>query len=310
MALEVEEEAPVVFLRLRKAARTGTAVHHLGQWSSPAVVKTGGRLVRTAPGREPEALSTLPDDVAAALATPGAVVLVGERAAEVPGLYAAVSDLVGRTGARVAWVPRRAGERGAVDAGALPTLLPGGRPVDDVARAQLASSWGLADEHALPATPGRDGAAILRAAASGELAGLVVGGVELADLPDPVLARAALREADVVVSLEQVASEVTQYADVVLPVAPVVNKSGTFRNWEGRDRRFATTIDPSGGSSGPRRRHGRDHAAGLPRARHPRRRDGRRPVHADPGGRRRGARAPRRRPADGDRAGPRSGRVG
>ena len=250
VALEVEEEAPVVFLRLRKAARTGTAVHHLGQWSSPAVVKTGGRLVRSAPGREPEALATLPDDVAAALATPGAVVLVGERAAEVPGLYAAVSDLVGRTGARVAWVPRRAGERGAVDAGALPTLLPGGRPVDDVARTQLASSWGLADETALPATPGRDGAAILRAAASGELAGLVVGGVELADLPDPVLARAALREADVVVSLEQVASEVTQYADVVLPVAPVINKSGTFRNWEGRDRRFATTIDPSGGSSG------------------------------------------------------------
>ena len=78
----------------------------------------------------------------------------------------------------------------------------------------------------------------------------MVGGVELADLPDPVLARAALREADVVVSLEQVASEVTQYADVVLPVAPVINKSGTFRNWEGRDRRFATTIDPSGGSSG------------------------------------------------------------
>ena len=137
-----------------------------------------------------------------------------------------------------------------MDAGALPTLLPGGRPVDDVARAQLASSWGLADETALPATPGRDGAAILRAAAAGELAGLVVGGVELADLPDPVLARAALREADVVVSLEQVASEVTQYADVVLPVAPVINKSGTFRNWEGRDRRFATTIDPSGGSSG------------------------------------------------------------
>ena len=90
VALEVEEEAPVVFLRLRKAARTGTAVHHLGQWSSPAVVKTGGRLVRSAPGREPEALATLPDDVAAALATPGAVVLVGERAAEVPGLYAAV----------------------------------------------------------------------------------------------------------------------------------------------------------------------------------------------------------------------------
>lgn len=248
VALEVEEEAPIVFLRLRKAARTGTAVHHLGQWSSPAVVKTGGRLVRCAPGREVEALATLPDPVADGLAQPGAVVLVGERAAEVPGLYAAVSELVARTGARVAWVPRRAGERGAVDTGLVPTLLPGGRAVDDeTARAALASSWGVAD---LPATPGRDTAAILRAAADGELAGLVVGGVEIADLPDPDLARAALGAADVVVSLELARSEVTEYADVVLPVAPVINKAGTFRNWEGRDRRFGTTIDPSGGSAG------------------------------------------------------------
>ncbi|GLZ44746.1 NADH-quinone oxidoreductase [Actinomycetospora sp. NBRC 106375] len=247
VALEVEEEAPVVFLRLRKAARQGTAVHHLGQWSTPAVVKTGGHLVACAPGGEPAALDALPDALAEALTRPGAVVLVGERAAEVPGLYAAVSALAGRSGAKVAWIPRRAGERGAVDAGALPTLLPGGRPIDDVARAQLASTWGVTE---LPATPGRDAAAILRAAAAGELAGLVVGGVEIADLPDPVLAREALRAADVVVSLEQAHSEVTPYADVVLPVAPVVNKSGTFRNWEGRDRRFATTIDPSGGSSG------------------------------------------------------------
>ena len=33
-----------------------------------------------------------------------------------------------KTGARLAWVPRRAGDRGAVEAGCLPSLLPGGRP--------------------------------------------------------------------------------------------------------------------------------------------------------------------------------------
>jgi NADH-quinone oxidoreductase subunit G len=248
VALEPEEESPIVLLRLRKAARTGTAVWHLGQWSTPAVVKTGGHLVRALPGAEPVALDTLPDELDAALALPDAVVLVGERAAEVPGLYDAVGALANRTGARVAWVPRRAGERGALDAGLVPGLLPGGVAVGDGdARAALASSWGVAE---LPATPGRDLTGILRAAADGELAGLVVGGVELDDLPDPALARAALREADVVVSLEQRRSEVTEYADVVLPVAPVVHKAGTFRNWEGRDRRFATTIDPSGGSAG------------------------------------------------------------
>jgi NADH-quinone oxidoreductase subunit G len=248
VALEPEEEAPIVFLRLRKAARTGTQVHHLGQWSTPAVVKTGGRLVRTVPGDEARALGALPDAVTDALGLPGAVVLVGERAAEVPGLYAAAAQLGARTGARIAWIPRRAGERGAVDAGALPTVLPGGAAVTDAdARAALASSWGLAE---LPSSPGRDLSAILRAAADGELAGLVVGGVGIDDLPDPALARAALAAADVVVSLEQRRSEVTERADVVLPVAPVVHRSGTFRNWEGRDRRFATTIDPSGGSSG------------------------------------------------------------
>ncbi|WP_433783853.1 NADH-quinone oxidoreductase subunit G [Actinomycetospora sp. CA-101289] len=248
VALEPEEESPIVLLRLRKAARTGTAVWHLGQWSTPAVVKTGGHLVRAVPGAEPVALDTLPDELDAALALPDAVVLVGERAAEVPGLYDAVGALANRTGARVAWVPRRAGERGALDAGLVPGLLPGGAAVaDGDARAALASSWGVAE---LPATPGRDLTGILRAAADGELAGLVVGGVEIDDLPDPALARAALREADVVVSLEQRHSEVTARADVVLPVAPVVHKAGTFRNWEGRDRRFATTIDPSGGSAG------------------------------------------------------------
>jgi NADH-quinone oxidoreductase subunit G len=250
VALEPEEEAPIVLLRLRKAARAGTQVHHLGQWSTPAVIKTGGHLVRAVPGEEPVALDALPDELDAALAAPGAVILVGERAADVPGLYDAVGALAHRTGAKVAWVPRRAGERGALDAGLVPGLLPGGGAVADVgARAALASAWGLAGTE-LPDTPGRDLTGILRAAADGELAGLVVGGVELDDLPDPVLARRALDEVDVVVSLEQRRSEVTERADVVLPVAPVVNKSGTFRNWEGRDRRFATTIDPSGGSAG------------------------------------------------------------
>ena len=38
VALEPEEEAPVVFLRLRKAARKhGQQVFHLGQWTTPAV---------------------------------------------------------------------------------------------------------------------------------------------------------------------------------------------------------------------------------------------------------------------------------
>ena len=56
------------------------------------------------------------------------------------------------------------------------------------------------------------------AAAAGELAALVVGGVEVDDLPDPAAALAALgRRSAFLVSLEVRASAVTARADVVLP---------------------------------------------------------------------------------------------
>src|SRR5205085_2430450 len=132
----------------------------------------------------------------------GAVIAVGERAAQVSGLYSAVVRLARDTGARIAWVPRRAGERGAIEVGALPTLLPGGRPVSDPgARGEIEQAWGL-QPGALPDAPGRDVGRIVAAAAQGELSGLLVGGVDPDDLPDPVLARKALRAAGFVASLE------------------------------------------------------------------------------------------------------------
>jgi NADH-quinone oxidoreductase subunit G len=50
---------------------------------------------------------------------------------------------------------------------------------------------------------------------------------------------------DFIVSLEVRGSAVTDHADVVLPVAPVVEKDGTFLNWEGRLRTFATVLASS-----------------------------------------------------------------
>ncbi|MFC5285988.1 NADH-quinone oxidoreductase subunit G [Actinokineospora guangxiensis] len=250
VAFEPEEEAPIVFLRLRKAARkTRTKVFHVGQWSSPSVTKTSGTLLACAPGAEPTTLDALGQhapDVTAALGAAGAVILVGERAAAIPGLFSAVLRLAGSTGAKVAWIPRRAGERGALEAGAVPTLLPGGRPVADAgARAAVEQVWGLA-EGALPALPGRDTDEILAAAAAGRLGGLVVGGVDPFDLADPELALRALETAGFVVSLELRRSAVTDRAHVVLPVAAAAEKSGSFLNWEGRHRPFGLTLETSG----------------------------------------------------------------
>jgi NADH-quinone oxidoreductase subunit G len=91
---------------------------------------------------------------------------------------------------------------------------------------------------ALPAATGLSGTAILEAARSGDLTALVVGGVELGDYADPGLALAAVESAGFVVSLENHHSAVTALADVVLPVAVVTEKSGTFLDWEGRPRPF------------------------------------------------------------------------
>ncbi|GIG38920.1 NADH-quinone oxidoreductase subunit G [Cellulomonas phragmiteti] len=248
VAYEPEEEGGILFLRLRSSVVAGrTRVFSLAALASRGIERLDGTLLAAAPGTEPEvldAITTGADDdlgtAAQALGADGAVILVGERAATVPGALTAVLRLAERTGARVAWIPRRAGERGAVEAGTLPTLLPGGRPVADAsARVDLAAAWGV-DE--LPGTPGRSADEILAAAASGRLGALVVGGVDPADHADPALARAALDAVPFLVSLEVRRSEVTDLADVVLPVAPPVEKPGTFVTWEGRPRPFAQAL--------------------------------------------------------------------
>jgi NADH-quinone oxidoreductase subunit G len=247
VGFEPEDESPIVFLRLRKAALKGTQVLSVAPFASRGLDKLRGTLVRAVPGEEPRVVEGLAHGSADALGPAldgGGIILVGERMAAVPGALSAVAALAGTTGARLAWVPRRAGDRGAVEAGCLPTLLPGGRPVTVAdARVDAGAAWGVTS---LPDRPGRDTDAMVAAAAAGELRGLVVAGVELRDLPDPRLAERALETAAFVVSLEVRASDVSPYANVVLPVAPVTEKAGTYLDWEGRPRPFGQVFAEPG----------------------------------------------------------------
>jgi NADH-quinone oxidoreductase subunit G len=249
VGLEPEEESPIVFLRLRKASRKNkTAVYAVAPFATRGLEKLGGTLIPSAPGTEAEVLRALGDGItsgegaaraAKALQAGGAILLVGERLASVPGALSAAAALAASSGARLAWVPRRAGERGALEAGALPGLLPGGRPVSDpAARQQVAEAW---DVVGLPDTPGRDTAAMIAAATTGEVNALVVGGVDAGDLGHPSAEEALAKT--FVVSLEVRPSSITAVADVVLPVAPHAEKGGTFVNWEGRPRTFTAALD-------------------------------------------------------------------
>ncbi|MCZ2262561.1 NADH-quinone oxidoreductase subunit G, partial [Isoptericola sp. QY 916] len=119
--LEAEEEAGVTFLRLRKGVRKhGTRVWAVAPFASRGLARLDGELLPAAPGTEAEWLGILatraggglvPADsdtatlgaVADGLATPGALILVGERLASAPGAYGAALRLAEATGARVAW---------------------------------------------------------------------------------------------------------------------------------------------------------------------------------------------------------------
>ena len=208
VCLEPEDESPIVFLRLRKAAlKRGAKVSAIAPYITAGLAKMKATLIAAGPREEVAAVKNASNSVDG-----NGVILVGERAASTPGLLTAVVELANTTGAKLAWVPRRAGDRGAVDAG----LLPIG---------------------------GRNTAAILNEAGKGVKA-LLVAGVSTDDIDGDLVG--AVKRAGFVVSLETRHTDVTENADVVLPVSVVAEKRGTFRNWEGRDRSFEAVLGAPG----------------------------------------------------------------
>ena len=234
VGFEPEEESPIVFLRINKQfKRRALKVTSIGGKESIAVEKLSANFICVQPGQEAAAVATQE-------LSNKSVILVGERAAESAGLLSAAAALADRTGAKLAWIPRRAGERGALAAGAIGNLLPGGRPVSDAAaRVDIASLWNV---NSLPSEIGRSADQIIADVNGGKISALLVGGIDPLDGPNPTATIAALEKA-FVVSLEIANSEVTKYADVILPVAAITEKSGSFLNWEGRARAFETAVD-------------------------------------------------------------------
>jgi NADH-quinone oxidoreductase subunit G len=86
-------------------------------------------------------------------------------------------------------------------------------------------------------------------AADGELAALVVAGVDPNDFVDPQAALEGLEAVNFMVSLETRASVVTERANVVFPVSLMHERAGTFVNWEGRRRSFGIVIEQPNGLS-------------------------------------------------------------
>jgi NADH-quinone oxidoreductase subunit G len=127
------------------------------------------------------------------------------------------------SGCQLGFLPSGGNAVGASLAGALPHRGPGG---------------------GLIPVRGLNGRAMLEA----ELRGYLLLAVEPEfDCADPTLARKALQNADLVVSLTAFRSQaMLEYADVLLPIGTFAEISGTFINAESRWQSFAAAISPPG----------------------------------------------------------------
>ena len=299
VGLETEEEAPILHLRLRKAARRnrqqivvvgpvlgsleGVAQHWLptgvggeadvlaalarttdarttdarttdarasaspGDAGQDGAVRGGATALRGPDGAAPGRAATQPADPAVRAAAGlvreaggGLVVLAGERLAQSPGALPGAAALAAAHGGALAWVPRKAGARGAVDAGLLPGLLPGGRRLSEAG--EVASAW-----RRVPDTAGLDARGMLEAAASGELKALYLIGVDPArDFEDPTLAQQALQRVDTLIVQDLLPTESTRHADVLFPAAAPQERVGSFTTWEGRRQPFPQALPAQG----------------------------------------------------------------
>ncbi|HET9310296.1 MAG TPA: NADH-quinone oxidoreductase subunit G [Actinomycetota bacterium] len=233
VGLDAEQEVPILHLRLRKAARRGARI-----W---VVHPRRTRLhdvathVLCAPGDEARLLTGGADDTLdEALAAvreggAGAVVLAGER----PGAADAAKRAADATGARFQYVTRRANDRGALLAGVHPSLLPGGRELDDVDDVEAA--WGPLTNR----EPGRDTMGILRACVDREVDVVFLIGVDpLRDVPDAELVRRALDNVPVKIVQSLELGSLEPFADAFLPASAFLEKDGHVSTWEGRGQRL------------------------------------------------------------------------
>ena len=231
ISFEPEDESPIVFLRIYKQThKRAIKVTSIAPFASRGTQKLNAKLIKTATGNEVAAVSALTG------LTAKSVILVGERASETTGALAAVMKLVSDSGAKLGWIPRRAGEKGAIAAGALPNLLPGNRPITDAsARVDIATAWNI---DSLPSEIGLSTTEIINS----DLQAVLIGGVDPMDISADAKVKLAKK---FVVSLEIRQSDITDIASVVLPVAAVVEKSGSFIDWQGSVRNFEAAFDQS-----------------------------------------------------------------
>jgi NADH-quinone oxidoreductase subunit G len=240
---DLKEELPVLYLRIRRAARElnvpivdlAPVAHGLSKYATATVRPLPGESIGA------DAIARIEE---VRHGRTGPVVVVLGR-----GSVAESADATVRSAASIAAMPdvcflsglRRGNVHGALGAGLAPGFLPG-RVTLDGGREWFTEHWGAA-----PPDRGLDATGILRAAADGKINVLVLLGADpLADFPDAGLAKRALDGAGFVIAVDAFLSDSAQRADVFLPCTLWGEKTGTVTNLEGRVQRVSRKVSPEG----------------------------------------------------------------
>jgi formate dehydrogenase major subunit len=136
--------------------------------------------------------------------------------------------------------------QGASDHGAMPNFFPGYQRVDDPAiRAKFEKAWNVT----LPPKPGLDNHLMIDAIHDGRLKAMYIFGEEMSLVDSNAnYVSDALSKLEFLVMQEIFFSETCQFADVILPASPSLEKEGTFTSTERRIQRLYRVMEPLGES--------------------------------------------------------------
>ncbi|WNS78204.1 formate dehydrogenase subunit alpha [Domibacillus sp. DTU_2020_1001157_1_SI_ALB_TIR_016] len=152
----------------------------------------------------------------------------------------------GRTGTGAYPLRGHNNVQGACDFGTMPAWFPGYEPVQDASvRERYEKAWGTA----LPTEPGHDNHHMVEAMQDDRLKALYLFGEEMALVDaNANFVQNAFEKLEFFVVQDIFFSKTAQFADVILPAAPSLEKDGTFVNTERRIQRFYKVMEPLGDS--------------------------------------------------------------
>lgn len=236
----LRKDHPLMAQRLRQAAKRGTQVLLLDAAADDPLMPVAGRLT-VAPSALVRALAEV------------AVALAQAKGQAVPAEFAAVTPAEGakQIAASLASGSNAAVLLGnmAVNAPQAATLAANAQAVAQLAGAKLGfltAGGNTVGGYLAGAVPGKGGKNAAAMLADPLKAYIVLHAEPSLDADNAPQALAALRGAQFAVALTPYRSAAEDWADVMLPVAPFTETSGTFINAQGQPQSFKGTVAPFG----------------------------------------------------------------